>query len=98
MGLFEHFTRLVEATGGDEVVEEAGEVAGAQGLGEDGGIQGKTTGADFCLGGGGGGGGGGRERGREARRGGWLVSRAGGENPARGGVGGGLFRLLQGGK
>src|SRR3954464_11093490 len=49
MGLFEHFTRLVEATGGDEVVEEAGEVAGAQGLGEDRGGQGKTTGPASAL-------------------------------------------------
>ena len=32
--LLEHRTPLVEATGGDEVVEEAGEVASAQGLGE----------------------------------------------------------------
>ena len=48
-GLLEHSTRLVEATGGDEVVEEAGEVAGAQGLGEVGEVQGEASCPDSDL-------------------------------------------------
>ena len=43
-------TRLVEATGGDEVVEEAGEVAGAYGFGEVREIQGEASSPDPDLG------------------------------------------------
>ena len=48
--LLEHCPRLVEATRGDEVVEEAGEVAGAQGLGKVGQAQGEASGPDPDLG------------------------------------------------
>jgi hypothetical protein len=47
--LLEHRARLVHATGGDEVVEEAGEVAGAERLREIGEVQGQAPCADPDL-------------------------------------------------
>ncbi len=48
--LLEHCAPLVEATGGDEVVEEAGEVAGAERRRKPGKAQGESSGADPDLG------------------------------------------------
>src|SRR5579864_2319655 len=51
MRLLEDCVGLLEAAGGDEIVEETGEVAGAERLGEVGKTQGETSGPDSDLGG-----------------------------------------------